>query len=52
MPLSARISLLEEPHDIENAPVIPNTLQIYRLVREIEEDGRASISFFWPFLRR
>ena len=45
-------SLLEEPHDIENAPVIPNTLQIYRLVREIEEDGRASISFFWSFLRR
>ena len=39
-------SLLEEPHDIENAPVIPNTLQIHRLVREIEEDGKASISFF------
>ena len=27
-------------------PVIPNTLQIHRLVREIEEDGKASISFF------
>ena len=39
-------SLLDEPHDIENAPVIPNTLQIHRLVREIEEDGKASISFF------
>ena len=42
-------SLLEEPHDIENAPVIPNTLQIHRLVREIEEDGKASISFFGLF---
>ena len=45
-------SLLKVPHDIENAPVIPNTLQIYRLVREIKEDGKASISFFWSFLRR
>ena len=38
--------MLEEPHNIENAPVIPNTLQIHRLVREIEEDDKASISFF------
>ena len=38
--------LLEEPHDIANAPVLPNTLQIHRLVRESEEDGKASISFF------
>ena len=39
-------SLLEEPYDIENAPVIPNTLQIHRLCRETEEDAKASISFF------
>ena len=39
-------SLLEEPYDIENAPVIPNTLQIHRLCRETEKDGKASISFF------
>ena len=39
-------SLLEEPHDIENASVIPNTLQIHRFCRETEEDGNASISFF------
>ena len=39
-------SLLEEPHDIKNALVIPNTLQTHRLVREIEEGGKASISFF------
>ena len=39
-------SLLEEPHDIENEPVISNTLQIHRLVREIREDGKAAISYF------
>ena len=39
-------SLIEEPHDIENALVIPNTLQIHRLIREIEEDVNATISFF------
>ena len=39
-------SLLEESQDIDNAPVIPNILQIDRLVREIEENGKASISFF------
>ena len=39
-------SLLEESQDIDNAPVIPNILQIHRLVREIEENGKASISFF------
>ena len=38
-------SLLEEPHDIENAPVIPYTLQIHRLVTEIGDD-KATISFF------
>ena len=38
--------LLEEPHDTENAPVIRNTLQIHRLVRETEEYGKVSISFF------
>ena len=38
--------LLEELHDTENAPVIPNTLQIHRLVREIEQYGKVSISFF------
>ena len=37
-------SLLEEPSDIENAPVIPNTLETHRLVREVV-DGKA-ISFF------
>ena len=30
-------SLLEEPHGTENAPVISNTLQIHRLVRDIGE---------------
>ena len=39
-------SLFEEPHDIKNAPVIPNTLQIHRLVRELEVGGKACISFF------
>ena len=38
--------LLEEPHNIENAPVILNTLQIHLLVRETEEDDKASIRFF------
>ena len=38
-------SLLEEPHDIENAPFVPNTLQIHRLVREIGDD-KATISIF------
>ena len=53
MPLLARIIfVLQEPHDISNATVILNTLQIHRLVRETEEDGKASISFFWSFLRR
>ena len=37
-------SLLEEPSDIENAPVIPNTLETHRLVREVV-DGKA-VSFF------
>ena len=37
--------MLEEPHDIENAPVIHNTLQIHRLIKEIG-DGKAIISFF------
>ena len=39
-------TLLVEPHDIENPPVIPNTSQIHRLVRGIEEDIKATISFF------
>lgn len=37
-------SLLEEPLNIENTLVIPNTLQIRRLVREIG-DGKVTISF-------
>ena len=33
-------SLLEESRDTENAPVIPNTLETHRLVREVV-DGKA-----------
>ena len=44
--MSQKSSLLEEPHDIKNAPVIPDTLQIHRLVKKIGEDGKATISFF------
>lgn len=33
-------SLLEEQHNIENAPVIPNTSQMHQLVIEIGEDGK------------
>ena len=39
--------VITEPDDIKNAPTIPSTLQIHKLVRKSKHNGGAEIQFFF-----
>ena len=39
--------VITEPDDIKNAPAIPSTLQIHKLVRKSKHNGGAEIQFFF-----
>ena len=40
------VDMLEEPLEVANAPVIPETLQVHKIVREITKENIPFIKFF------
>ena len=38
--------MLQEPNEIENAPLVPETLQIHKVVRKFNSQGVACIEFY------